>query len=218
MFTFVIPKISSIVEGSGQAVPFYTSFVFMMSDIATKTWWYVLPLLVLGIFGLLYWVKTPKGKEVMDQVKINIPVIGLLYRELYHSRIAYNLSILILSGIPLVRSIEITSDVVDHSLYKKTLKNSLEQVKGGVALSKTIEDSPLFANIFIQMIKVGEETGEVGNILETVAKFYEKEVIAAINTIVDLLVPVMIAFLGLAVGILLVMILMPIYNISSGGF
>jgi len=216
MFTFVIPQLASIVEGSGQAIPIYTQVLFKVSDFMNAYWAWLLILSLTGAAGIWYWARSEEGIVYIDNLKLEIPVIGKLYRQLYPARIADNLSTLLSSGVSLVRSIEITASVVDHALYKEILMNVLEDVKGGKSLSKSIDGNKAFPSIFVQMVKVGEETGELGDVLKTVSKFYEREVYGSINTIVDLIVPMMIAFLGLAVGLLLVMVLMPIYNISSG--
>jgi type IV pilus assembly protein PilC len=122
---------------------------------------------------------------------------------------------MVLSGISMVKAIETTSAVVGNDIYKDILDKSLEAVKGGSSLSSAFSQFPEIPSIMTQMIKVGEETGELGNILKTLAKFYQREVVAAVDTLVDLIEPVMVVALGLGVGILLASVLMPIYNLAS---
>jgi len=215
MFTVVIPKIGAIIEASGQAVPIYTSIIINTGKFLSMFGLYILIAIVALAVVLWRWSKTDKGKRFFDDLKIQIPYIGILYKKLYLSRIADNLATMIASGIPMIRALEITSDVVGHDLYKQALLESVASVKSGTALSTTMAGVTLFPSIFSQMVKIGEETGELGNILKTTADFYKREVVNAVDTIVSLIEPVMIVFLGVSVGFLLVSVLVPIYNISS---
>jgi type IV pilus assembly protein PilC len=119
------------------------------------------------------------------------------------------------SGISIVRSIEITGDVVGNFVYRKILREAENSVKAGSTLSGAMEKYPQIPPIMVQMIKVGEETGSLGSILKTLADFYRREVDDAVDTLIGLIEPAMIVFLGLGVGILLTSVLVPIYNIAS---
>jgi type IV pilus assembly protein PilC len=119
------------------------------------------------------------------------------------------------SGIAIVRSIEITSDVVGNKVYANILKSAADRVKEGSALSEAMDRNQEIPQIMVQMIKVGEETGSLGSILKTLAKFYKREVDDAVDTLVGLIEPAMIVVLGVGVGILLTSVLVPIYNIAS---
>jgi type IV pilus assembly protein PilC len=124
---------------------------------------------------------------------------------------------MLVSGIPIIRSIDITSDVVNSNVYKKILKDVADGVKSGLSLSASFERYPdQIPGIMVQMIKVGEETGSLGQILKTLADFYKREVDDAVDTMVGLIEPVMIVVLGFGVGILLTSILVPIYNMAGG--
>jgi len=142
--------------------------------------------------------------------------VGNLYQKLYLSRIADNLNTMLTSGIPIVRSIDITAEVVGSGVYKNILKDVADGVKSGLSLSAAFEKHPEVPGILTQMVKVGEETGSLGSILKTLADFYKREVDGAVDTLVGLIEPVMIVALGLGVGILLVSVLMPIYNMTGG--
>jgi type IV pilus assembly protein PilC len=122
---------------------------------------------------------------------------------------------MVLSGISMIRALETTANIVGNEIYKGILYDALHQVRGGKALSLALSQYPEIPSIMVQMVKVGEETGELGNILKTLAKFYQKEVVAAVDTIVDLIEPAMIVLLGLGVGSLLAAVLLPVYNLAS---
>lgn len=116
----------------------------------------------------------------------------------------------------MVRALEITADVVDNQVYQDILREASTKVKGGMPVSEALALYPEIPGIIIQMIKVGEESGKFGYVLETMAKFYAREVNNEVDTIVGLIEPAMIVVLGLGVGILLTSVLVPIYNIASG--
>ncbi|HDO23643.1 MAG TPA: type II secretion system protein GspF, partial [bacterium] len=143
------------------------------------------------------------------------PYVGKLYKKLYLSRVTDNLETLLSSGVSVVRALEITADVVGNRIYEKILKDSLEAVKGGVPISEVFSRYKEIPPLVSQMIRVGEESGKLGFILKTLAGFYKREVDNSVENLVSLIEPVMIIALGLAVGILLVSILGPIYNITS---
>ena len=135
---------------------------------------------------------------------------------LYLSRISDNMNTMLISGIPMLRAIEITGDVVGSPVYQEILMKSLEQVKGGLVFSASLAPYSEIPAIMVQMIKVGEESGELGSILKTLSKFYQREVLNAVDTLVSLIEPLMMVVLGLGVGILLAAVLLPIYDVASG--
>ena len=217
MFVIVIPKLSAIILDSGQEVPFYTKIVIGTSNLFVNYGFLFVVFFIL--FGVWIWrlSRTERGKAYLDSTRLSIPVIGTLYKRLYLSRIADNMDTMITSGIPIIRAIDITSDVVGSLIYKNLLKEVANSVKSGVALSAAFEQhKKQIPVIMIQMVKVGEETGSLGAILKTLGDFYKREVDDAVDTLVGLIEPAMIVVLGLGVGILLVSILMPIYNLAGG--
>jgi len=218
MFTVVIPKISAILIDTGQDLPIYTKIVLGVSSFFVNYGVFLAILVIISAFFLWRYVKTAPGKLAYDNFKIQIPYVGNLYKKLYLSRIADTMHTMILSGVSMVRALEITSSVVDNEVYKEILEESLDDVRGGSSLSNSLAKFEQIPNIMVQMIKVGEETGELGHILDTMAKFYRREVNNAVDTLVSLIEPVMIVFLGVGVGVLLAAVIMPIYNIASTGF
>lgn len=215
MLTVVIPKISGILTDSGQVIPVYTRVVLGISDFFVSYGVFLLILLVIGGFFLWRYSRTDAGKYAFDRLKISFPAVQILYRKLYLSRIADNMNVMLLSGIPIVRGLDLTSKVVDNKIFEDLLNQAVEDVKTGSSISDAMMKSGEIPGIFIAMIKIGEETGQLGNILKTLASFYRREVVNAIDTLVGLIEPVMIVFLGFGVAFLLASVLVPIYNISS---
>jgi len=215
MFTFIIPKISAIILDSGQAVPIYTKIVFGISDFFINYGFILLGLLVVVGFFLVRYVRTDEGKRSLASFKLSIPYVGNLYRKLYLSVIADNMNTMVLSGIPMVKAIEVTASVVGNHVYRQILEESLVAVRGGSSFSQSLSQYEEIPNMLVQMIKIGEESGELGSILGTMAHFYQREVINAVDTLVSLIEPVMIVLLGIGVGILLASVLIPIYDIAN---
>lgn len=215
MFTMVIPRISQILVDSGQKLPIYTRIVMAISFFFAKYIGVIVVLLAIGGFFLWRFVRTEVGKRTVDELLISLPVIGTLNQKLYLTRICDNLSTMLTSGISMIQAIEVTADVVDNSVYKEIFTNALIEVKGGRSFADAISEYPEIPGVLAQMAKVGEETGNLPEILTTLAKFYRREVDNAVDTLIGLIEPVMIVLLGLGVGVLLASVLMPIYNLTS---
>ncbi len=215
MFTVIIPKIALMITDSGQEVPFYTKIVLWISDIFVNHIIIIAFVVVAASYAVWRYVSTEQGKLYVDRLKLDVPYLGSLYRKLYLSRISDNLNTMIISGIPILKALEITAAVVDNKIYQAIMVSTLARVKEGTPLSDAFSEHKEIPPLLTQMIKVGEETGELGSILKSLSKFYQREVTGAVDTLVGLIEPVMIVALGLGVGFLLAAVLMPIYNIAS---
>jgi type IV pilus assembly protein PilC len=216
MFVIVIPKLSAILLDSGEEIPIFTKIIIGISNFFLNYGFLLIIFLVLlGIW--LWWLsRTQGGKVYIDKMRLSVPVIGNLYKKLFLSRIADNLDTMLVSGIPIIRSIDITAEVVSSLVYKNILKDVTDGIKSGFSLGVSFEKYPeQIPSIMVQMIKVGEETGSLGKILKTLSDFYKREVDDAVDTLVGLIEPIMIVVLGLGVGILLISVLVPIYNMAG---
>ncbi len=215
MLTLVIPKISAILVESGQEIPFYTQIVISMSNFIVHYGFFILIALLVGGFFSYRYSQTPNGRLMFDSIQLDIPYLGNLYQKLYLSRISDNFATMLVSGVPVVEAVEITASVVDSAIYERVLKQVGEDVKGGASISEALGRHDEIPGIMSAMVRVGEETGELGKILGTLAKFYQREVTSAVDTLVDLIEPFMIVVLGLGVGTLLAAVLIPIYNMAG---
>lgn len=217
MLTMIIPKIGAILTESGQDLPIYTIIILAFSAFLVDYGIFLLIAIIIGGYFVLRYAQTPAGKAAVSRVRLTVPYVGALYQKLYLARIADNMHVMLSSGISAVRSLEITANVVENDVYEAILREAIEGVKGGSPLSQSLaqhspEDIPA---IFVQMLQIGEETGQMGNILERLAKFYNREVNAAVDTLVSLIEPILIVALALGVGFLLAAVLLPIYNTAS---
>ena len=215
MLTLVIPNLAVMIEEAGQDVPIYTKIVIGLSNFLVN---YILLFGVLfvaaGIFMFRY-AKTDAGRAMFSRARMQIPAVGDVYRKLYLSRITDNLSTMLKSGVQILRGLEVTGSVVGDAVYEKVVADAARDVKGGLALSEAFRKHPEIPGIVVAMLKIGEETGNTGQVLETMARFYRREVSNAVDTLVGLIEPIMIVTLAVGVAILLASILLPIYNIAS---
>ena len=216
MLTKIIPNITQILKESGQDIPIYTKVVIFASDFLVDYGLFLLLGIIAGAVVLWKMTRTVSGRFALSQFKLKVPYLGNLYKKLYLSRIADNLNTMLVSAIPIVKALEITSSVVGDEVYKEILLEATEQVKSGSTLSEAFSRHPEIPSIMVQMTKVGEESGELGTILKTLAKFYQREVTNAVDTLIGMIEPVMIIALAIGVGFLLAAVLMPIYNIAGG--
>lgn len=215
MFTFIIPRLTSIIEESGSDIPFFTKVIMFISDFFVNYGIFLLIFVVIGAIFLFRYARSESGKLYFDKLKISTPVFKNIYKKLYLSRISDNMDTMMSSGIPIVRAIELTGAVVGNRVYESILKEVSDSVKGGSSLSDALSRSEYIPSIMSGMVRVGEETGSVGSILKTLGKFYNREVNEAVDNLINLIEPIMIIVLGLGVGILLSAILVPIYNIAG---
>lgn len=215
MMTLVVPRLADMLTQVGQGVPLYTQIIIGISDFFSR---YILLILILVAVGGIFFyrfVQTPRGKAMTSRARLEVPAIGGIYRKVYLSRIADNLATMLQSGIQVLRGLEITASVVGDPVYESVITQAAEDVKAGMPLSEAFRKHPEIPGIMVAVIKIGEETGNMGSILQTMARFYRREVNNAIDTLITLIEPLMIVVLAVGVGVLLAGILLPIYNIAS---
>ncbi len=214
MLILVIPKLAETLKDAGQEIPVYTKIVIAMSDFLINYGIFFLVFLIVA--GVILWkVGIPGADKGWSSIKLKIPVFGKLFKKTYLSRISDNLDTMLASGVPMLRSIEITGKVVGDRTYAAIMYEVGEKVKAGSSLSDSLANREEIPSIMVQMIKVGEETGELSIILKTLATFYKREAEQAVDTLVGLIEPIMIVSLAVAVGFLLASVLIPIYNITA---
>lgn len=216
MMRFIIPKLGEMITQSGQDVPVYTRIVLGLSSFFVSYGLYLFILFIIGVIIVIFFLRSDAGKRWIDSFKITAPVIKGLYQKLYLARIADNLDTMLSSGISIIRTLDVTSAVVGNRVYEGVIRQVTDEVKAGISLANALAKHREIPPMLSQMVRVGEETGMLGQVLRTLGRFYRKEVDQAVDTIVSLIEPIMIVVLGLGVGILLVSVLMPIYNIASG--
>jgi type IV pilus assembly protein PilC len=215
MLTVVIPKLSAMIIASGQELPIYTKIIIGLSDFLVT---FGIPLLLLLVFGavfLVQYLKTPAGIRAWSRTQLSLPVVGSLFQRLYLARLADNLQTLISAGIPIVRALQITSDVIGNEIYRGIVLEAVEAVRGGSTVADAFSKHPEIPPLLAQMMRVGEETGKLDQVLKALSRFYSREVDSLVDNLVSLIEPMLIIALGLGVGIIVASVLLPIYNIAS---
>lgn len=213
--TFILPKITALIKDLNVPIPWYTSVLIWIGDFMNQYWWAVALVIAAAIGGTVYYIRTVAGRREWEAIILRIPVIGNLARNIYITRFAENLSALLNSGIPVVHALMIVSEVIGNDIFKQIIVKAAEEVKTGNVMSAIFLRHPEMPPIVAQMIRIGEETGTVSNVLKSVGKFYNQEVEATTKNLTSLIEPILIVVLGIGVGILVVGVLMPIYNIAG---
>jgi len=215
MMTLVIPRLAVILDEVGQDIPLYTKVIIGISSFMSDYIVLIIILLIIGSVIAVRYAQTERGGFTLARALLHIPHLGEIYRKLYLSRFADNMSTMLKSGIQVVRALEVTSTVVGNATYARIFNNAVEDVRGGLPLSEALRKYGEMPGIIIAMIKIGEETGNLSEILDTLARFYRREVSNSIDTLVGLIEPFMIVFLAVGVAFLLAAVMIPIYNISA---
>lgn len=215
MMIWVVPNLTSVLEETGQELPFLTKVIIGVSDAFAHYWWAILTGIFSFLGGIWYFIHTPQGSVLWDTVQLKLPILGTMFRKFYLARFADTLSVLIQGGLPIVQALEITAQVVRNHVYKKILLETIEEVKKGNTISSVLKVKKDIPIMISQMVFVGEETGKLDSTLKSAADFYHKEVTVVMDNLVTLIEPILIVGLGVGVALLLVGILMPMYNMAQ---
>jgi type IV pilus assembly protein PilC len=213
MLLFVVPMFKSLYADLGGTLPLPTRILMLASTLITKFLPVVLVAIGGAVFALKKWIKTEKGRATWDTLKLKIPVFGKLTRKTALTRFARTLAVLLRSGVPILESLEITSDTVGNVVVQRGVKAVQEGVKQGETIARPLADHPVFPPMVVQMMAVGEETGALDEMLDKVGEFYEQEVEALVNSLTSLLEPALIVVLGSTVGGMIISLYMPMFNI-----
>lgn len=213
--TVILPKLTTVIKDMDIVLPWYTKAIIAVGDFMSAFWWAVLIVIAGLIGGFVYYVKTEAGRREWDQAKIKLPIVGGLFRAMALARFSDNLSLMIMAGIPIVRALTIVSEVVGNSVYQSVILRSADEVKTGGHISTILAKSSDIPPIVAQMVRIGEETGKLAEVLKSITAFYEQEVDKISRNLTTMIEPVMIVILGLGVAVLVFSILLPIYNIAG---
>lgn len=215
MMTFVIPRITKIFEESKKALPYSTVILINTSNFITEYYYLIFIFLVGLAYILLRYIKTDKGKEQKDRLSLKIPIFGKINRMVILARVTRTLGTLLSSGIPLLDALRIGGEVSGNQVYINSLQNVSENVKEGTSLARPLEQSGVFPPMMTRMIAVGEQTGELEEMLNKVADSYDQQVETTLSALTSLLEPIMIVVMGGIVGFIVFAILLPIFDITS---
>lgn len=216
MLVKVLPQVQQLYSGlPGSKLPLITTVLLGISHFIINQWWIVLVvLIILGIFGFR-WAITASGRGTIDSLKMKAWPVGPLFMKMYMARFARTGSTLISSGVPLIQMLEITSDAVDNILISASIKKAIDKVKGGKSLADSLQNDPHFLPLVPNMLKIGEESGSLEQMMGKTADYFEKEVDNQVKSISTIIEPVLMVVLGVVAFIIVAAVLLPIYGLAN---
>jgi type IV pilus assembly protein PilC len=217
MMLFIIPVFSKMYADLGSQLPMLTRIMVTISDTLKSIYGVIIGAVIGGvIYGLVRLKRTEKGVMVWDRMKLNIPMgIGEIIRKLSMARFSRTLSTLVSSGVPILQAIEITGETAGNAVVSNAMVGVKSSVKEGRPMSEPLSQVSVFPPMVVQMIAVGEETGAIDVMLTKIADFYEDEVNAAVKSLTSILEPIMMIGVGGLVGIIVISLYLPIFNLMS---
>ncbi|OGS21145.1 MAG: hypothetical protein A3J83_08780 [Elusimicrobia bacterium RIFOXYA2_FULL_40_6] len=216
LLSFVIPRFEVMFQDLGQSLPLPTKILILLSHTLRYYWWAYVPVIIAAIFLIRKWYSTEKGITFISNLKLKTPVIGVFIKKDIISRFIRMLSLLLANGVPILNALNIAKNSIDNKLFSNDIDRVYTDVKEGLGLSKSLQQSKLFPPLISEMISIGEETGNMESSLSRVAESYEREVEYAIKTMTSLLEPVIILFAGVIVCFIALSMLLPVFQVSSG--
>lgn len=219
LMTFIIPVIGKTIKDMGgpdAKLPLLTEIMLGISDFMVSFWYLIVPAFIGGIWALIRYIKTPKGRIKFHRVIIKVPAVGAIVRKVAIARFTRTFSALIGAGVAVLEALDVTSRAVGNVVYEESLKEATKRVQNGEVLSRIIaERDDLYPPIVAQMLSVGEETGQTDKVLIKVADFYEEEVDTAIDGVSSIIEPVMIVAMGGVIALVAVSVMGPITSMAG---
>lgn len=212
MMTFVVPKLTAMLTETSAKLPMSTRMLIATSGFMQKYWWLVLIILVGLAVGLRIVTRKGQGRLVWHKLQLRLPVFGKILQRIYLVRFTRSLASLMLGGVPLTRGLEVVSGIVGNEVYKDLINRTIHEVEEGNSISTLFLESKDMPTMVSQMLVVGEKTGRLEEILNRLGNFYGREVENSIQGLVTLIEPLIMVILGLAVGVMVAAIILPIYQ------
>jgi type IV pilus assembly protein PilC len=209
----VIPVFAALFKGLGAELPMPTQIVIWLSNFIADFWWLIAIVIGGTVYALRRYHETYKGKRVLDGIILKMPILGMLMRKIAVARFCRTLSTLTSSGVPILDGLQITARTAGNSIIEDAIMATRKSVEEGKTISEPLSDTDVFPTMVVQMIAVGEQTGALDTMLAKIADFYEDEVDTAVAGLMKLLEPVLIAFLGVAIGGIVIAMYMPMFTL-----
>ncbi len=215
LITYIVPNITQVFNEMDQVLPLPTLFLIGMSDFLKAYWWAFIILLALVFSGFRAFIRRPSGRSFWDLVKLKVFITGPVMQKVILARFASTLGSLLESGVGLMTSMQIVRTLVNNVHVARVIDKAMEQIQKGQSMTDALSESEWFPPMFVQMIAVGEQSGNLEVMLDKVARAYEREVETAIMGMTSLIEPLMIAIMGMAVGFIVLSILLPIFEMNQ---
>ncbi|MCF8055892.1 MAG: type II secretion system inner membrane protein GspF [Desulfocapsa sp.] len=215
LISYIVPNITRVFMDMERVLPLPTRVLIFASD-ALRGYWWLGALLLVGLFGLIrLFLAQKQGRRIWDRIKLSFPITGAVNRKIILARFSSTLGSLLNSGVPLITSLQIVESLVNNQLIGEVIAEAMEKIQKGKSMSSALETSVWFPPLFLQMIAVGEQSGQLEPMLDKVAQAYEREVETAIMGMTALIEPIMISAMGAAVGFVVLSILLPIFEMNQ---
>ena len=215
LLTYILPKFTPMFSRKGIELPLPTTVMMAVSETMLNFWYLWILGIAAVIVAFVYTLRTDAGRSAWDRMKISLPLFGPLFRKVSISRSIRTLGTMLSSGVPMLESLRLTSEVAGNVHYRELWLRVEDRVTGGCQVCDALTGDPLFPSTLVQMITSGEATGQLDKVLEKVSNFYDQEVEASIKTTTSLIEPVMIAVMGVVVGGIGMSMLLPIFSLSK---
>ena len=215
LITFIMPNIMRIFSEMQQTLPTATILLMGFSSFLKSYWWVIFLAVAVGVFLLKQFKKSAKGQYLWDEIKIRLPIVGPINRKLALARFGRTLGSLLQSGVPLLAALEIVRNIVNNLPIAQVIEKTADDIQEGKSLAAPLSQSRWFPSIMVQMITVGEQSGELEKMLNKIADMYEEEAQSRIMAVTSMLEPAMILCMGLVVGFIVVSILLPIFEMNQ---
>jgi type IV pilus assembly protein PilC len=215
MLVFVVPQFKSIYASLNGQLPMLTRMMLTVSDVFKHDFIIVVAVIAILVWVLKRWKKTEKGRLQWDRLKLRVPIFGQLFLKTALSRFTRTLAVLNRSGVPILQSLEVVSETVNNALIRNAIMDVQDSVKRGESLAKPLRQHKVFPPMVVQMMAVGEETGSLDTMLEKVSMFYDDEVTAMVDQLASLIEPIMIAIVGAMVGVAVIALYLPMFNVIN---
>jgi len=215
LMTFVMPKVVGIFKGMELALPWSTRALIWLTDFA-RDWWWLAVLCFIGLGGMTVWLAKGPGAHAWDRLRLRVPVMGKLHRKSVMARFTRTLAVLLRSGLPLVQSLEIARLSLGNRVVEEAVEKATKQVEEGADFATPLKLTGHVPPLIIQLLRAGEQSGELEAMLEKAADIYEEEVNAGIGSLTSLLEPVIILVMGIVVAFVVMAVLLPIFDMSAG--
>lgn len=215
LFT-VVPQVEKLYHDLKRDLPFLTKVMVDMASFLTQFWWLAILILGVGVYFLIQYLKTDAGIKMSDTLKLNFPIFGKMFRKLYMARFTRTGQTLLSTGVSMLDMLKITSKAVNNTVIEKSIVRSIEKVKGGKALSASIKPEQYILPLVPQMIKIGEQSGRIDEMMGKTAQVYEDELDETIKTISTSIEPILMVILAVVAGGMVGAILLPIYSLVNG--
>ncbi len=216
MLMFLVPIFVNIFAQLGGDLPALTKLVVAMSELMKSNWYIIFPGLAGTVFGLRKAKKTEQGRQAWDRLKLRIPMkIGDVVLKVTMARFSRTLSTLVAAGVDIIKALEITGTTAGNYVIEEALAGVRARVHEGVPIAQPLVENPIFPPMVSQMVKIGEETGELEKMLGKIADFYEDEVDSSIQTLTSIVEPVMMMGVGLMVGVIIISMYLPMFKMLS---